>query len=56
MKSPSPTRAAPLTADDMRQMLANGDPVSTIFNRAYVRNRLGREAVRAILFGGQGNG
>lgn len=56
MTKPSPTRAAPLTPNDMRQMLANGDPVSTIFNRAYVRNGMGREAVRAILFGEQRNG
>lgn len=55
MPKPRTGRAAPMTPADMRQMLADGDPVSTIIQRAYTRNRMGREAVRAILFGGSIN-
>lgn len=55
MPKPRTGRAAPLTADEIRAMRANGDAFSLIFNRAFIRNRMGRDAVRTILFGEQRN-
>lgn len=41
----------PLTEDEMRAMRADGDAISTIMQRAHMRNGLSRDAVRQILFG-----
>jgi len=42
----------PLTHDEMREMYRDGDSVSSIANRAKIRNGLSKDEVRAILFGG----
>lgn len=48
--------AGPMTADEMRRMRDDGDPVSLIISRAKIRNNMDRATVRAILFGGKVDG
>lgn len=43
----------PMTHEEMREMRRNGDTVSTIVQRARIRNGLRVGEVRAILFGGE---
>lgn len=45
------TPPPPMTPQDMRAMRDSGEPVSAIFQRAYMRNGLGRAQVREILSG-----
>lgn len=45
-------RTQPYSADELRQMFAQGDSVASIHGRAYRRDRsMTKDRVRAILFG-----